>query len=405
MNKINAGIIDDINKCSFKDESIDITAIDNIFSAIRVGDLIQILKEFQFLRISAYAGCSFRCSYCNPDGLFSGEMMSTNEIIQIILAAHELGIRTVHFTGGEPTERNDFVELVKATKQIGMTTIDVTTNGMNRNMAVTVDGVGYHSMIEALQAYGLTGVSTSLDTFDPKTMVEIASPKNSDLTGEYILAEIKGAIEKSCVLFTQQGKLVVNMVVTKKNFHEIVNFIKYAQEMSGRFIPRFCEMQNKGPAYGDNQNKFHQDYISREKITQALESLGIGNLIEIDKERIDKQNAHAEYFTIGDDKLIVGLIAPFSQNWPCTKAECNRIRVGPNGAVNSCLDSPHYCLNGKSYADKLEILKQVIYQKIVRILNDNWPDTHRTDYLKYRFGIDDKVVLQFAEENEASCRK
>lgn len=367
---------------------VDVDALDSFFSKAGISDQIQTLKEMQFLRITAYPGCNLRCFYCNPEGLSSENTLSTREIISIVKAAHELGIMTVHYTGGEPTERFDFVELVRATKEIGITTIDVTTNGTNLNRPVMIDGKEYSSMIEALHVSGLTGVSLSLDTLNPETFEKMALSKVSGINAEYTLSQIKKAIKKTCHLFKTPGKLVINTVVTKLNFPEIRNLLIYAQELGGGFIPRFCELQNKGPSYGEHQDKFYVDYVAREKIIEALESFGMGRLQRLNRESIDKQNAHAEYYAIEKNNLVVGIVAPFSQGWPCAKVDCKRIRIGPAGSINSCLESRTYQLKDKPFSEKKEVIKQVIYRKILRILDDNWPETHETDYLRLRFGLE-----------------
>lgn len=366
---------------------IDIDALDSFFRKVEISDQIQAFKESQFLRITAYPGCNLRCFYCNPEGLSSGDILSTGEMLDIVKVAHELGIMTVHYTGGEPTERQDFVELVRATKKIGMKTIDVTTNGTNLNRPVIIGGKNYGSMIEALHASGLTGVSMSLDTLNPETFQEMALSKDTEIDAKYALSQIKEAIEKTCHLIKIPGKFVVNMVVTHLNFHEIKSFLTYAQELNGGFIPRFCELQNRGPAYGGHQDRFYADYVAKERILQVLENVGMGKLRQLNRMSIDKQNAHAEYYALGKGNLVVGIIAPFSQGWPCAKADCKRIRIGPMGAVHSCMKSRTYQLKDKSLSEKKEIIKQVIYQKILRILNDDWPETHGTDYLRLRFGL------------------
>jgi len=369
-------------------ELIDVDALDLIFSKAEISDQIQILKKEQFLRITAYTGCNLRCFYCNPKGLSSGNTLATGEIIDIVKAAYELGIRIVHYTGGEPIERPDFVELVRATKQIGMTTIDITTNGLNLNRPTMIGKKEYGSMVEALYASGLTGISLSLDTFEPETFTKIALSKDTEINAEYALSQTKEAIEKACHLIKVPGKFVVNMVVTNLNFHEIRRFLTYAQELGGGFIPRFCELQNRGPVYGEYQNKFYTDHVTREKIMQTLENSGMGKLRPLNRVSIDKQNAHAEYYTLGKGSLVVGIVAPYSKGWPCAKADCKRIRIGPVGAVKSCLEGHMYQLKGKSFSEKKEIIRQVIYQKILHILNNDWPKTHRTDYLRFRFGLE-----------------
>lgn len=369
-------------------ELIDTDALDLFFIKAEISDQIQALKEAQFLRMTAYHGCNLRCFYCNPKGLHSGDILVAREILDIVKAAQELGIKTVHYTGGEPTERPDFVELVRSTKKIGMTTVDVTTNGTNLNRPTVVDGKEYSSMIEALHVSGLTGVSLSLDTFDPEIFKRMALSKDSSIDAEQAISQTKKAIEEASRLFKTPGKFVVNMVVTKINFHEIRNFLAYAQKLKGGFIPRFCELQNKGLAYEKNQNKFYADYVAREQIIQALENVDMGKLCQLNRVSIDRQNAHAEYYTLEKDNLVVGIVAPYSHGWPCAKSDCKRIRIGPDGAVKSCLKNRTYQLKGKSFSEKKEIMRQVIYQKILRILNDDWPEKHGTDYLRLRFGLE-----------------
>lgn len=367
---------------------IDIETLDSIFERAGVLEEIEILKRRQFLRVTAFSGCNLRCSYCNPEGKFGKEVLSTEEILNILKAAYQVGIRTVHYTGGEPTERTDFLELVGATKQLGMAIIDMTTNGTRLNQSVVIDGKEYGTLVEALYVSGLTGISLSLDTLDPLIFKKMALSKDDVSTDtKEILNEIKRVIEIACRLIKTPGKFVVNMVVTKINFHEIGKFLAYAYKMGGGFIPRFCELQNRGPAFEEHQDWFFKEYITREKIIQALETSGMGSLLPLERESIDKQNAHAEYFELGKGGMVIGVIAPYSRGWPCAKGECNRMRIGPLGAVNSCLESPTFQLRGKSFAECEEIFRQIIYQKILRVVTNDWPATHGTDYRQLRFGL------------------
>lgn len=370
------------------EELIDTGALDSYCAKAGIINQIQLLKKMQFLRITAYPGCNLRCSYCNPEGLSSEDVLSTEEILSIVTAAYELGMQTVHYTGGEPTERSDLVALINGTRQIGMTTVDITTNGLNLNRSTIIDGKCYDSMVEALFVSGLTGVSLSLDTFDPETFEKIALTKDVRIDPEIAIAQTMKAIEKTCRLIKTPGKFVVNMVVTKLNFHEMWKFLAYAQKLNGGFIPRFCELQNRGPAYGEHQDKFYADYVTREEIVHALENFGMGILQPLNRTSLDNQNAHADYYTLGSKALVIGIVAPYSQGWPCSQADCKRIRIGPAGAVNSCLESPTYQLRGKSFPEKKKLLRQVVYQKILRILNNDWPQTHGTDYLHLRFGLE-----------------
>lgn len=56
---------------------IDSKALDSIFEKVGVLEKIEILKQRQFLRVTAFPGCNLRCSYCNPEGAFGKEVLST----------------------------------------------------------------------------------------------------------------------------------------------------------------------------------------------------------------------------------------------------------------------------------------------------------------------------------------
>lgn len=368
-------------------ELINIDALDLFFANAGVQAEIQNLLERQFMRVTAFPGCNLRCSYCNPEGAFGTSIMSTGETLKIVGAAHELGMRTVHYTGGEPTERSDFIALIEGAKRIGMTVIDVTTNGINLCRPTMADGKNYGSMIEALHVSGLTGVSLSLDTLDVDTFARIALNKDTAIDAGQALEDIKRVIEITCGLIRTPGKFMVNMVVTKLNFHEIRRFLAYAHGLNGGFIPRFCELQNRGPAFEENQQAFFKEYVTRKMILEALTNSGFGKPHLLERESIDKQNAHAEYYELGKGGMIVGVVAPYSQGWPCAKADCKRMRIGPMGAVNSCLESPTFQLIGKSFEEKKEIFRQILYQKVLRVINNDWPATHGTDYHHLRFGL------------------
>lgn len=316
-----------------------------------------------FLRITATPECNLRCKYCNPNGVFSSDVMSNLNLIETVSAAYDLGIRTVHWTGGEPTVRRDLVDLVKKSKYIGIETQSITTNG-----------VLFNKMAESLSVAGLTGASISLDS--------LKTEKVKLISGSNVLRQVQEAIIKSCDLFPN---VVVNMVVMRQNLGEIPDFIKFAQDLDGRFIPRFCELQNFGPAFEEEPQLFTQNYVSRKEIIQALKN--IDQIGERCREPIDKENGHAEYFFLRNHNLIAGIIAPYSHGWPCAKSDCGRIRIGPTGAIKSCVFSPTYQLEGLSYKDKLDVLKKVIEEKRQRITENNFPQNHVPAYKELRFGL------------------
>jgi len=110
------------------------------------------------LRMAITSNCNFRCIYCNPYGIKSIlDLLSKEEVAEILQAAYNCGITRVHWTGGEPTIRKDFTELVKIAKKIGFSKQIITTNGYR-----------LHKILDELIENGLTRVIISLDTLHPE---------------------------------------------------------------------------------------------------------------------------------------------------------------------------------------------------------------------------------------------
>lgn len=111
------------------------------------------------------------------------------------------------------------------------------------------------------------------------------------------------------------------------------------------------------------------------------------------KSKIDKQNAHSEYFSLGGDydDLTVGVIAPYSNGWPCPGPDCVRLRVGPTSA-NSCVIYPERNLLGLSFSDKKAVLQGLIDERRAQMENNLFPTHHNPSYEKYRFGLTEPEV-------------
>lgn len=325
-------------------------------------------QPFQFMRITADTGCNLACIYCNPDRKFNPIMMPTQEVIETVRAGVELGIRTVHLTGGEPTRRKDIVGLVSGIKQEGVETIEMTTNG-----------VLFNKLADDLATAGLTGVNISLDT--------LVSEKFKAITGVDALPLVLGSIEKAHQLFGE--KVSINMVVMKDNFDEIEDFVEFSRQKG--VMVRFCELTPQGPYMETTPDFFSQNHISKEQILTALKELA--PLEDVKKQGIDEQNAHSEYFTLGDgvdDGLTVGVIAPYSNGWPCPGADCTRLRIGPTSA-NSCVIYNERNLLGLSFEEKKAVLQALIDERKNQMENNLFPEHHEPAYLQYRFGLQESM--------------
>ena len=101
------------------------------------------------LRVSITSACSLRCTYCMPaEGLPivpRGELLTPEEIARLVtIAVHDLGVREVRFTGGEPLTRPDLVEIVRqTTTAVPGLPVSMTTNGIGLDRKAPQDAKDY----------------------------------------------------------------------------------------------------------------------------------------------------------------------------------------------------------------------------------------------------------------------
>lgn len=124
-------------------------------------------RKITYLRISLTDRCNLRCSYCVPKEGVSlmpeKNILSTEEIVDVIKIAASLGITKMRFTGGEPLMRSDIVELVRMVKAVkGIEEMGITTNGTRLSVYA-----------KQLKEAGLDRVNISLDTLNPDKFKKI----------------------------------------------------------------------------------------------------------------------------------------------------------------------------------------------------------------------------------------
>lgn len=124
-------------------------------------------RDINYLRISVTDRCNLRCKYCMPaEGihLISHEdILSFEEIIEVVKHSVDKGITKVRLTGGEPLVRKGIIDLVQMIADI---------KGVE-DLAMTTNGTLLAPMAKALKAAGLKRLNISLDTLDPVKYKEI----------------------------------------------------------------------------------------------------------------------------------------------------------------------------------------------------------------------------------------
>ncbi len=91
-------------------------------------------RNITYLRISVTDRCNLRCRYCMPEEGIAlkdhRDILSFEEIIDVVNTGVKLGINKIRLTGGEPLVRKDvskLIAMIKATE--GIDDIGLTTNG------------------------------------------------------------------------------------------------------------------------------------------------------------------------------------------------------------------------------------------------------------------------------------
>ncbi len=119
-------------------------------------------RRISYLRVSVTDRCNLRCTYCMPEEgvklLDHSEILSFEEITEVVREGVLAGITKVRITGGEPLVRKGIISLVEMIARIpGITDFGLTTNGILLS-----------DFANGLAKAGLHRINISLDTVDPE---------------------------------------------------------------------------------------------------------------------------------------------------------------------------------------------------------------------------------------------
>ncbi|MBU0629806.1 MAG: radical SAM protein [Candidatus Margulisbacteria bacterium] len=180
-------------------------------------------RDIYYLRIAVTDKCNLRCTYCMPEEGIRlkphSEILSFEEIEEIVKAAVKLGFYKFRLTGGEPLVRRGIVDLVR-----GLAAID----GV-KTLAMTTNGILLSQYAKELKAAGLTRLNISLDSLQPERYRQIT--RCGELSEA--LAGIKAAREAGF-----SGTKLNSVLIDGFNADEkeaLIDFAK-ASGLKGRFI-------------------------------------------------------------------------------------------------------------------------------------------------------------------------
>ena len=230
-------------------------------------------------------------------------ILTFEEIWEIVRTGVSLGITHIRITGGEPLVRKGCVDLIRGIREIpGVETITMTTNG------VLLGNYG-----KQLKKAGVDGVNISLDTLDPEEFYKI--------TGKRELQEVLAGIRAA-----KTAGLPVKLNAVNRKELDPIPLVRYAQEEN---LPlRFIEMMPVG--YG-------KKYVGRsnEELRETLEAVCGNAECMTNREELSRMGSGpAVYYQFSDLKVPVGFISAIHGKFCDT---CNRVRLTAEGYLKLCL--------------------------------------------------------------------
>src|SRR5436190_1570319 len=137
-------------------------------SALVSALLDQFGRRIEYLRISVTDRCNFRCSYCMPlEGLPwlpKADILTYEEIAEVVRQLAPMGLRRVRITGGEPTIRpqlSTLVRLLRATPDV-------------EDIALSTNGMRLPELASELAEAGLDRINMSSDSLKSDRIAAIA---------------------------------------------------------------------------------------------------------------------------------------------------------------------------------------------------------------------------------------
>jgi GTP 3',8-cyclase len=271
-------------------------------------------RTIQYLRISVTDRCNFRCRYCMPlEGLPwlpKADILSYEEIAEVVRQLAPLGLRRVRLTGGEPTIRPQLSRLVAMLRAVPQV----------EDIALSTNGVKLPALAPELVAAGLDRVNISADSLRADRIVAIA---RRDLGFDPVQA---AAAAEAAGL----DPIKLNVVVMRgTNDDEVVDFARLTLEHPWHV--RFIELM----PVGEMETLTDDHVVPSDEVLSRI-SAALGRLEPSGGPA--RGNGPAAYWRLAGGRGTIGVITPMTHTY-C--GSCNRVRLTADGRLRTCLFGDH----------------------------------------------------------------
>jgi cyclic pyranopterin phosphate synthase len=264
-------------------------------------------RPLKSLRLSVTDRCNLRCLYCMPEEEYvwlpRRELLTFEELNQLVAIFAGLGVTDIRLTGGEPLLRHQLDRLIAL----------LAANPALREIALTTNGLLLADQAEALKRAGLHRLTISLDTLKPDRFR--AMTRRDDHAR--VLAGIDAARQAG---FT--GTKLDTVIMRGQNDDELADLIEFGRARG--IEVRFIEYMDVPGATRWSPG----EVVSRDQMLEQL-SARYGRITPVE----ETGSAPAARYALPDGTIfgiIASTTAPFCRS-------CDRSRLTADGMWYRCL--------------------------------------------------------------------
>ena len=265
-------------------------------------------RKIHYLRISLTDRCNLRCIYCMPAQATAfhtrAEILTDEELLQVIGLFARLDFDRIRLTGGEPTVRPNLVSLIAQLDKLpGIREIAMTTNAML-----------LEKLAGPLARAGLNRVNISMDTLDADQFAQMTRFGKLDAVWQGILAAERAGLTP----------IKLNAVVIRGyNENELAELARLT--LNHPWHMRFIEVMPLGSIADFQMNSLVPVAEMKRRIETEL-----GPLEPLE------WSGHTPFrpFRLKEAQGTIGFISSVSD--PFCEG-CNRVRLTTDGKVRLCL--------------------------------------------------------------------
>lgn len=265
-------------------------------------------RAITYLRISVTDRCDFRCQYCMAEDmafLARDEILSFEELDQIVTAFVKRGVTKVRMTGGEPLVRRGVMSLFEKLGRFRK-------SGELKELTLTSNASQLERFADELPGYGVERINISLDTLNADNFATLT--RRGKLND--VLNGIKAAKKAGL-------KIKINAVALKGvNDTEFDALVRWCGDEG--FDLTLIETM----PLGDIGAQRTDHYLPLSEVREQLEQ----NWSLTDTTHFT--GGPSRYVDVAETGQRIGFITPLSNHFCDT---CNRVRLTCTGTLYMCL--------------------------------------------------------------------